>query len=321
MSPVNRSILWKLVITALVIIWSVSAMLPLSDTPFETYIQTRATANQDEFAQVLQKAQARVDKQAAKNDKSKSPTLYIALRDYADAENIDLYKYFPDVNVSDILNLKKRNDILLKELYRQSKGMLKKGLDLQGGVSFTLEIDESNLDKDEQARSGQLKDVLSVMNNRVNGLGVTEPTIRIMGSKAVEVQMPGVSLKDNPEAIEELSRPAKLEFRLVHRTARPSSAKPPLSEIPMGYEVMVMESERQGKLIEEPMYVKRKPEANGDIIKRAYPTMEDTNKFAVGMEFTSDGAKVFEKSRARFSKATTRRVQNSPWLSCSTAAL
>ena len=90
MSPVNRSILWKLVITALVIIWSVSAMLPLSDTPFETYIQTRATANQDEFAQVLQKAQARVDKQAAKNDKSKSPTLYIALRDYADAENIDL---------------------------------------------------------------------------------------------------------------------------------------------------------------------------------------------------------------------------------------
>lgn len=295
MSPVNRSILWKLVITALVIIWSVSAMLPLSDTPFETYIQTRATANQDEFAQVLQKAQARVDKQAAKNDKSKSPTLYIALRDYADAENIDLYKYFPDVNVSDILNLKKRNDILLKELYRQSKGMLKKGLDLQGGVSFTLEIDESNLDKDEQARSGQLKDVLSVMNNRVNGLGVTEPTIRIMGSKAVEVQMPGVSLKDNPEAIEELSRPAKLEFRLVHRTARPSSVKPPLSEIPMGYEVMVMESERQGKLIEEPMYVKRKPEANGDIIKRAYPTMEDTNKFAVGMEFTSDGAKVFEK--------------------------
>ena len=156
MSAINRSILWKLAITALVIIWAVSAMVPFSDTPFETYIQTRATAHQDEFAKILKAAEARVDKGAAKNDKTKSPTLYIALRDYADAENVDLYKYFPDVNVSDILNLKKRNDILLKELYRQSKGMLKKGLDLQGGVSFTLEIDDANLDKDEQSRSGQL---------------------------------------------------------------------------------------------------------------------------------------------------------------------
>ena len=44
MSAINRSILWKLIITALVVIWAVSAMIPFSDTPFETYIQTRATA-------------------------------------------------------------------------------------------------------------------------------------------------------------------------------------------------------------------------------------------------------------------------------------
>lgn len=136
MSAINRSILWKLIITALVIIWAISAMVPFSDTPFETYIQTRATAHQDEFSKILKAAEERIEKSSAKGDKAKSPTLYIALRDYADAENVDLYKYFPDVNVSDIVNLKKRNDILLKELYRQSKGMLKKGLDLQGGVSL-----------------------------------------------------------------------------------------------------------------------------------------------------------------------------------------
>ena len=197
--------------------------------------------------------------------------------------------------MSDINILKKRIDILLIELYRQSKGALKKGLDLQGGVSFTLEIDKSNLKSNEQLHSGQLEDVLTVMNNRINGLGVTEPTIRIMGGNAIEVQMPGVSLKDNPEAIEELSRPAKLEFRLVHRTLRPSSAKPPLSEIPVGYEVLLMESERGGKVIEEPFYVKRRPEANGTIIKDAYPAMEDANRFSVSMEFTPEGSKVYEK--------------------------
>ena len=221
-------------------------MLPFGDTPFEDYIKTRATANQTEFAQVLKNAEQRVDPVNYRTDKSKSPTLYIALRDDADAKELDLSKFFPDINVSDIKILKKRNDILLKELYKQSKGALKKGLDLQGGVSFTLEIDDKNLQSDEQMRKGQLDDVLTVMNNRINGLGVTEPTIRVVGGKSIEVQMPGVSLKDNPESIEELSRPAKLEFRLVHRTLRPSSVKPLPSEIPAGYEVLVMENERGG---------------------------------------------------------------------------
>ncbi len=291
----SGGVFWKLVLTAMVVAWAISSMVPFSDTPFEDYIKTRATAFQQEFAGVIKSAEARVDKVNYKGNPDKSPTLYIALRDYANANEVDLSKYFPDINVSDIKILKKRNDILLKELYRQSKGALKKGLDLQGGVSFTLEIDESNLKSNEQLRSGQLEDVLTVMNNRINGLGVTEPTIRIMGGNAIEVQMPGVSLKDNPEAIEELSRPAKLEFRLVHRTLRPSSAKPPLSEIPVGYEVLLMESERGGKVIEEPFYVKRRPEANGNIIKDAYPAMEDANRFSVSMEFTPEGSKVFEK--------------------------
>lgn len=292
----GHGILWKLVLTALVVVWAASSMIPTSDTPFETYIQNRATAKQDEFAKViLPAAEARVDKANYRNNPDKSPTLYIALRDYANAKDIDLSVYFPDINVADIKVLKKRNDILLKELYRQSKGALKKGLDLQGGVSFTLEIDDKNLEADAVSRQGQLDDVLTVMNNRINGLGVTEPTIRIMGGNSIEVQMPGVSLKDNPEAIEELSRPAKLEFRKVHRTKRPSSAKPPVSEIPAGYEVLMMESERGGQIVSEPLYVRIRPEASGDIIKKAYPAMEDTSRFSVSMEFTSAGAKVFER--------------------------
>ncbi len=297
LQPTNSSsgILWKFVVTALVLAWAAASMFPLKDTPFEDYIQNRATSHQEEFTKkILPAAQARVDK-AAKNNPEKSPTLYIALRDYANANDVDLSKYFADINVSDIKVLKKRNDILLKELYRQSKGALKKGLDLQGGVSFTLEIDDKKIDGDEFTRKGQLDDVLTVMNNRINGLGVTEPTIRIMGGNSIEVQMPGVSLKDNPEAIEELSRPAKLEFRKVHRYKKPSSIKPPVSEIPAGHEVLLMETERGGKIVEEPFYVRILPEASGNIIKKAMPAMEDTNRFSVSMEFTSDGAKVFER--------------------------
>ena len=292
----NPSMFWKFVVTALVLVWAAASMFPISDTPFEEFIQNRATSNQEEFSKkILPAAEARIDKANYKNNPAKSPTLYIALRDYADQNDIDLSKYFADIDVSDVKVLKKKNDILLKELYRQSKGALKKGLDLQGGVSFTLEIDDKNLDGDAVSRKGQLDDVLVVMNNRINGLGVTEPTIRIMGGNSIEVQMPGVSLKDNPEAIEELSRPAKLEFRKAHRSLRPSSIKPPVSEIPAGYEVLVMESTRGNRVIQEPLYVKIRPEASGHIIKKAYPAMEDSNRFSVAMEFTKDGAKVFER--------------------------
>lgn len=282
-------------LTALVVIWAISAMLPFKDTPFEDYIKTRATAAQQEFVQVLKEAEAKVDPAGYKTDKTKSPTLYIALRDLSNEKEIDLAKFFPDINVRDINILKKRNTILLKELYRQSKSSIKQGLDLQGGVSFTLEINPDELSSDESIKTGQIENVLGVMNNRINGLGVTEPTIRVIGDKAIEVQMPGVSLKDNPEAVEELSRPAKLEFKLVHRDIKPTSLTPALSEIPVGYELMVMEDERGGQVAQIPLYVKRRPEATGEIIKRAGPQMDAANRYTVSMEFTDEGSKQFEK--------------------------
>lgn len=291
----NSSIIWKLVLTAFVLAWAFVSMMPLKDTPFEDFVKTRATAHHDEFAKLVETAESKVDTMNHKSSPDLYPTLYIALREYANKNDIDISKFFPDIDVSDIKVLKKRNDILMKELYRLSKGKIKQGLDLQGGVSFTLEIDDANLDSETHARQGQLEDVLGVMNNRINGLGIAEPLIRVVGGNAIEIQMPGVTLKDNPEAIEELSRPAKLDFRLAHRTKTPSSLKPHRSEIPAGYEVLVMERTDGGKIREIPMYVKIRPEASGDIIYKAAPAMEDMSRFSVSMQFTSEGAKVFER--------------------------
>ena len=70
MSGTNSSIIGKLIVTALVIAWAVASMVPFGDTPFEDYIKTRATANQQEFVQVLKDAQARVDPVNYRSDKS-----------------------------------------------------------------------------------------------------------------------------------------------------------------------------------------------------------------------------------------------------------
>lgn len=291
----KSSIIWKLVLTAIVLAWAVLSMTPFTSTPFEQYIQTRATRNQAEFQKILVEAQKRVDPVNYKNDANKSSTLFTALNEYAAANKIDLSQFF-DVNVFDIKNIQKRNDVLLRELYRQSKSALKKGLDLEGGVSFTLEINEDELEGDAFARKGQLDDVLRVLDGRINGLGVTEPSIRIVGSNSVEVQMPGVSLKDNPEAVEALSKAAKLEFKEVYRMERPTSMDIPVRDWPKGYQLLGMDEEDQnGNLYQRPLYVKKRAEALGDIIKKAYPHMDESGRYAVGMEFTSEGGKRFEQ--------------------------
>lgn len=289
----KSNVAWKLVLTVLVLAWAVSAMVPFKDTPFEEYIQTRATDKAAEFESIIKEAEKLVDKVNYKNDKNKYPSLLKAIPAYATANKIDLSQYFTDVNVNDIKVLKKKNDILMRELYRQSRAAMKKGLDLKGGVSFTLEVNPEELASDPFTRRTQLDDVLRVVDSRVNGLGVTEPSIRVIGSNAVEVQMPGASLKDDPEGIDALSRPAKLEFRLAHRSIQPSSINAPRSEWPIGYELLTEEVERDGKVVEIPLYIKKRAEAGGNIISRSGVQMDDAGNYSVSMEFTSEGSKRF----------------------------
>ena len=82
------------------------------------------------------------------------------------------------------------------------------GLDLKGGVGFTLKLDESanqSISRFEQTE--QLKDAIEIMGGRLDGMGVAEPIIRPVGEDAIEIQIAGLSTKDNPEVIEALKSP------------------------------------------------------------------------------------------------------------------
>lgn len=90
------------------------------------------------------------------------------------------------------------------------------GLDLQGGMRLVLEVDKSGLKKDEA------KDVLdrayTVIENRINALGVAEPTIQKQGSDRLIVELPG--LKDEAAAKDVIGRTAQLQFHLQRETAQ-----------------------------------------------------------------------------------------------------
>jgi preprotein translocase subunit SecD len=139
------------------------------------------------------------------------------------------------------------------------------GLDLQGGTSFIVKIDDERLRSDirfevedrirteVRAEKNNVKEpakwtnedvevknridspethnkienevkkrlddapdrVLEVIRNRIDGLGIAEPEIRLLGKDRIQVQLPGTDEAKRREAEEILKSAAFLEFRLV----------------------------------------------------------------------------------------------------------
>jgi preprotein translocase subunit SecD len=82
------------------------------------------------------------------------------------------------------------------------------GLDLRGGSQLTIQVKTTPEIK--QIGERELEAVQTVLGNRVNGLGVSEPVIQTAGTDKILVQLPGV---DNPEQAERvLGGTAQLEF-------------------------------------------------------------------------------------------------------------
>ena len=83
------------------------------------------------------------------------------------------------------------------------------GLDLRGGSQLTIQV--KTTDKIKQVSEQDLEAVQTVLGNRVNGLGVSEPVIQSVGNNQILIQLPGV---DDPKSAERvLGKTAQLQFR------------------------------------------------------------------------------------------------------------
>ncbi|PAW63401.1 MAG: protein translocase subunit SecDF [Opitutia bacterium Tous-C1TDCM] len=271
--------LWKLVLCLAILAWSVTQLIPIQDEPFVGYVRTHASAKQADFAKLL-------DEAAARKKDLKASSEFVALKQIGKERKIDFSQYFPHIRLEDSLkNIEKRNDILLSELLRLSKGRLQLGLDLKGGVAFTLEAAETP-GLDEEARKEKLQKAIEIIGARVNGLGVAEPVIRPVGTNRIEVQLPGVSTKDNPDVVDTVKAPARLDFRMVHPTAVPGAGV----ETPAGYEIKFLEQEgRRGETFSEEVFVKRIPEMTGEMVSNSFARPDLYGKPEVILEFTKEG--------------------------------
>ena len=88
------------------------------------------------------------------------------------------------------------------------KGVLL-GLDLQGGIHLVYKADLSSVESGKEAEI--IDGVVTVIANRINPLGVTEPVIEKLGEDRIVVELPGLAITDVQK--ERLGRTALLEFR------------------------------------------------------------------------------------------------------------
>ena len=96
---------------------------------------------------------------------------------------------------------------------KKLKDQLKYGLDINGGVYVLMQAETKAKGKDKAALMDQTK---SVLENRVNAMGISEASVAVEGSDKIRVEMPGVSNAD--QAIRQIGKTAQLRFLLADGT-------------------------------------------------------------------------------------------------------
>ncbi|HWA10735.1 MAG TPA: protein translocase subunit SecD [Opitutaceae bacterium] len=293
-----RRNLWKILLSLAIAAWACSELFPLKNIDFATYARSHATAKTAEFGKLLDEAAAR-----RKADPSLSD--FVALKQIARERTpkIDLSQYFPDIGLESTLkNVEKRNDILMTELYQRSRAGLQLGLDLNGGVSATLEVDPKAAAKySDDVRQEKLTKAIDIIHERINRTSLAEPIIRPVGNNRIEVQLPGLDPKTNPEVLEDIKKPARLDFRQVHPSLTPQTS--PNGEVPPGYELLSVDSDTSsGETVTEEYFVKRIPEMSGDSLSDARAAADMYGKYEIHMNFTKEGRKKFAEATRKIAE-------------------
>lgn len=119
----------------------------------------------------------------------------------------------------------KRNGVFVYDTVQRVP--LKRGLDLQGGMYLSLEIDESK-----QAvadKSEALDRAIKVVRQRIDEFGVAEPVVQKAGNERIIVELPGID--DAERAQDVVQKSAFLEFQITDKTQALEKVLPRFDEI------------------------------------------------------------------------------------------
>jgi protein-export membrane protein SecD len=186
------------------------------------------------------------------------------------------------------------------------------GLDLQGGLQVVYSAKTAT---GGTPTSSQMDQTVSILDKRVNSLGVTESQIQRQGSDQISVSLPGI--KNVQEALDKIGKTAQLQFFKDDAASRPvgpveskaAALKELRSQGVSKTEIAALGTEgttdkyilvnappgTQGNTSEQWYVYTMPPAMTGDAIKSASSGFSgNTSQPNVSIDFTDSGSKTFQ---------------------------
>src|SRR5579863_2715921 len=160
------------------------------------------------------------------------------------------------------------------------------------GNSFSFHLADTEADTIRKRAADQ---ALEVIRNRIDSLGVSEPSLQKQGDSNIIVQLPG--LKNREQALATIGTQAVLEFYIVEDSVSPSNADPSRNSVK--YEEK--RNARDQVIDRIPYVLGRTPVLSGESIHDAQVAIngQDGRPY-VEITFDSTGATTFERITTKY---------------------
>ena len=271
----------RAIIILLVLAWAIFEMQPPSDRPLVEVFEQEAVKKDGEFQKILEVAKTKASPTNA------PAAQYRNLREAIGTN--DLTQFF---NYS-VAGEKDPNRAIVNRVQREAKGQFKMGIDLQGGSSVLVALASNKVAQVADTVSLQ-EQAIEVLRTRLDKFGVAEPVIRADGENRILIQMPGLADSDLKQIIDVVTKPAVLEFRMVHPRSGELLAEGLMAP---GYQTMVDTiTLSDGSTVRTNVLVKAKTEKGltGKYIERAGVYRDPvTMQPRITFRFNTEGARIF----------------------------
>ena len=148
------------------------------------------------------------------------------------------------------------------------------GLDLVGGVQALLEAD---LPAGTAVDAEKMRTATRIVENRVNGLGVTEALVQQAGEQRIVVELPGV--EDPTVAISTIQETGLLEF--VEMSNNP---------VPAGVRIVTDIATSEEEQSDEQIY---NTVMTGEVLNNVQVSRDPTGQYVIQFQLTSEGGDIF----------------------------
>ena len=238
---------------------------------------------------------------AAKDKKSKDTSMYdsTALENAANDKGVSLEKYVKPAIVKSQKVTTSRDVISL--IRKNSAGSIRRGIDLNGGAEFILELVPDPNDKQKiESNFDKYRDLaIETLRKRLTARNIFEADISPAGGKYISMRVPVVTKEEKLTLEKLIKMSAKLQFRLVHpdnnMEVNKYLADKKGYEAPEGYVIMESIETKDGKVTKTPFLVEREAQMDGKEIEDSFVNMDQFGQREIILNFKPAGAALFGK--------------------------